>query len=195
MFILIVKYLNDQPFSSSSLLPSQAASSQTSSAREPLNSLTLPASCSAIFLEPGYGIRLEMPSNIINRTDARAWRRLFSKSSIDIPRDRPIRTPRPRGHRSTDRFLRAFNSLAAVFLVFEPSDVIEPFAMAGLGVFNAARVPTSKLNLSRPILYSSVLTALVHSASLLRVVDVEGDRKVVEAIPDRAHDFGFSGHL
>ena len=44
-----MKYLNDQ----SSLLPSQAASSQASSAREPLNSLTFPASRSAISLEPG----------------------------------------------------------------------------------------------------------------------------------------------
>ena len=51
-FISIVKYLNNQPFPSSSLF-SQAASSQASSAREPLNSLILPASRSAISLEPG----------------------------------------------------------------------------------------------------------------------------------------------
>ena len=44
VFISIVKYLNDQWSS----LFSQAASSQASSAREPLNSLTMPASRSAI---------------------------------------------------------------------------------------------------------------------------------------------------
>ena len=120
-FISIVKYLNDQPFSSSALL-SQAASSQASSAREPLNSLTFLASRSAISLERGLGMRLETPSKIIKWTPARA-KRSFSKSSSMAPL-LPHSTQRPS---------RVNQFALAAFLVVEPSDVIEPFAMAGLG--------------------------------------------------------------
>ena len=59
VFISIVKYLNHQ----SSVFPSQAASSQASSAREPLNSLTFLASRSAISPELAWS----EPVKIIKR--------------------------------------------------------------------------------------------------------------------------------
>ena len=71
VFISIVKYLNHQP----SFRPSQAVSSQASSAREPLNSLTFLASGSAISSDLAW---LE-PVKIIKRNPVRA-RRSFSKS-------------------------------------------------------------------------------------------------------------------
>ena len=76
VFISIVKHLNDQ---SSSVL-SQAASSQASSAREPLNFPTFLASRSAILSELAW----LNPLKIIKRMPARA-KRSFSKSSSMAP--------------------------------------------------------------------------------------------------------------
>ena len=174
-FISIVKYLNDQ----SSLLPSQAASSQASSAREPLNSQTLLASRSAISSELAW---LE-PVKIIKRKPARAWRS-FSKSSM-------MRSKLPHSHSATNVHIDQQTVGERLGLVFEPSDIVEPFSKVSVGFFYFISFRTDF-----EFEFSANLAQFgLDGFGPLRIGPRFDDFKIVEALPDRAHDFGFSGHF
>ena len=74
-------------------------------------------------------------------------------------------------------------------LVFEPSDVVEPFSIVAVGFVQVARADFAAESVLANLAQFGLDGLGLHCIAL-RYVDL----KTVEAIPDRAHDFVFSWH-